>query len=201
MSANASDQPPATSLWLYVLRRVRRRILFALYQKRFTVLIGGVAMIAALGFFVVRNIVESSVPAVGAAPIAVSVQDLAPQGNSLPLVLNEKNGTRQLIIRDLESTEARVIAREQGIVLQGEQPRAYDLMRDLIQQTGARVDHVLVIEAERDQFTGRIVVSMGAETRSIRARPADAVALAVKTGAPIYVESAVLDRFGGRTNR
>jgi bifunctional DNase/RNase len=198
MSTGASEQP--TALWLYILRRIRTRLFLALYQNRFKVLVGAVAVIAGLGFFVVRNASESSISALGAAPIAMSVQDLAPQGNTLPLVLTEKNGTRQLIIRDLESTEARVIAREQGMVLQGEQPRAYDLMRDLIQQTGARVDHVMVIEADREQFTGRIVVSVGAETRSIRAKPADAVALAVKTGAPIYVENAVLDRFGGRTN-
>ena len=196
MSTDSAEPRPAT-LWLYVLQRVRTRILYAIYAKRVTVLLAGVAILAALAFIAVRAITEASIPSGGISPIAVSVQDLAPQGNTLPLVLNEKNGTRQLIIRNLESTEARVIAREQGVVLQGEQPGAYDLMRDLIQQIGGRVDHVLMVEAEREQFAGRIVVSTGSETRSIRARPADAVALALKTGAPIYVENAVLDRFGG----
>jgi len=196
MSTDSAEPRPAT-LWLYVLQRVRTRILYAIYAKRVTVLLAGVAILAALAFIAVRAITEASIPSGGISPIAVSVQDLAPQGNTLPLVLNEKNGTRQLIIRNLESTEARVIAREQGVVLQGEQPGAYDLMRELIQQIGGRVDHVLMVEAEREQFAGRIVVSTGSETRSIRARPADAVALALKTGAPIYVENTVLDRFGG----
>jgi bifunctional DNase/RNase len=199
MSTDVAD-PRAAAPWLFILRRVRRRLVYALYEKRVTVLVVSVTILAALAFVIVRAINEASIPSGGMFPIAVSVQDLAPQGNSLPLVLNEKNGTRQLIIRDMESTEARVIAREQGVVLQGEQPRAYDLMRELIQQIGGRVDHVLMVEAEREQFAGRIVVSMGSDTRAIRARPADAVALAIKTGAPIYVENAVLDRFG-RSNR
>jgi bifunctional DNase/RNase len=184
-----------------IRRRVRRRLYYALYQRRFTVLIAVLAVVGGLGFLIVRGIMEASVPALGIAPVPVTVQELAPQGNSLPLVLNEKNGSRQLIIRELESTEARVIAREQGIQLQGEQPRAYDLMRDLIQQVGARVEHVLLAEADQNQFGARIVLSAGGEQRTLRAKAADGVALAVKTGAPIFVESTVLERWGGRTNR
>jgi bifunctional DNase/RNase len=184
-----------------IRRRVRRRLYYALYRRRFTVLIGVIAIVVGLGFLIVRGIMESSVPALGIAPVPVSVQELAPQGNSLPLILNEKNGPRQLVIRELESTEARVIAREQGIQLQGEQPRAYDLMRDLIQQVGARVEHVLLAEADQNQYGARIVLSAGGEQRTLRAKAADGVALAIKTGAPIFVESTVLERFGGRTNR
>jgi bifunctional DNase/RNase len=193
-----SQEQPRPGLTGYVLRRIQHRLVYAIYQKRSTVLLATVLVIAAIAFVSVRGASEAWTPTGGVAPIRVDVQALAPQGNTLPLVLTEKNGSRQLVIRDMESAEARAIARFQGIQIQGEQPRAYDLMGDLILQVGARVDHVLMVEAERDQFHARIVVSMGSDTRTVRARPADAVALALKTGAPIFVENAVLDRFGGR---
>jgi bifunctional DNase/RNase len=197
---NAETQP-TPQLAPYVVRRVQKRILLALYQKRITLLLGGVLAIAGLAVVFMQSQGDRFIPAGGVNPIRVDVQDLAPQGNALPLVLTEKNGSRQLVIRELESAEARVIARVQGIQLQGEQPRAYDLMSDLILQIGARIDHVLMVEAERDQVQARISVSMGSETRTLRARPADAVALALKTQAPIFVEHSVLERYGGRSSR
>jgi bifunctional DNase/RNase len=182
----------------YIWRRIYRRLFLALYQRRVTLIGALVAVVIGAGFVAYRGIADAPPAGLGVLPIAMSVQELQPLGNSLPLILVEKNGSRQLIIRDLESTEARVIAQQQGLAIQGEQPRAYDLMRELLQQVGGRVDQVILTEAERDQVIGRIVVSAAAETRTIRAKPADAVALALKTGAPIYVENAVLERFGAR---
>jgi hypothetical protein len=55
----------------------------------------------------------------------------------VPLVLKEKHGTRQLIL-ELSPIEARVIAREQGQRITGEQPQVYDLWRDVIRELGGR---------------------------------------------------------------
>jgi bifunctional DNase/RNase len=198
MTPSSNSTP---GLWAYVFLRVQKRLVVALYQKRLTVALGGVAVVALLAFVGMRALADAYVPSGGVAPIRVDVQELAPQGNTLPLVLTEKNGSRQLVIRELESAEARVIARLQGIQIQGEQPRMYDLMSDLILQIGGRIDHVLMVDAERDQIQARISVSTGSDTRTVRARPSDGVALAMKTNAPIYVEQAVLERYGGRASR
>jgi bifunctional DNase/RNase len=74
---------------------------------------------------------------VGVMPIMVSVQQLEPRGETLPLVLKEKGGSRYLSL-PLDSTETRVIARAQGVRVPGEQPQAYDLMRDIISSSGPR---------------------------------------------------------------
>jgi bifunctional DNase/RNase len=194
----AAQQTSNRNVWLVVWRRVWKRLALALYQRRWNVLIGLVVVLVGGTFLIVRAIFDAPAAAVGVLPIAMNVQDLQPQGNTLPLVLVEKSGSRQLIIRELESTEARVIARQQGMNLQGEQPRAYDLMRDLILQMGGRVDHVILAEGERS-YIGRIVVSSAGDIRIIQAQPADAVTLALKTGAPIFVEDAILERFGRRS--
>jgi bifunctional DNase/RNase len=195
------DNRANVSLWLYVWRRVRKRLVYALFRHRWRILAGLAVVVGALGFLLVRGLIGAPAAALGVLPIAVSVQHLEPRGNTLPLILVEKGGSRQIVIRDLDSTEARVIARQQGMTFEGEQPQAYDLMRDLLQQVGGRVEHVVVDDGDRGQYVGRIVVSAGGETRAIRAKPADAVALALKTGAPIFVENAALDHSGVQGSR
>jgi bifunctional DNase/RNase len=188
------DNLEQVDLWLLVWRRVRKRLAFALYQHRWNVLV--VVAVGGAGFFVVHGLTNAPSAEVGVLPIAVNVQQLEPQGDSLPLILIEKDGPRQLIIRDLESTEARVIARQQGIVLEGEQPQAYDLMRELIQQIGGRVDHVIVADGDRGMYSVRIVLSVGGEARTVRAKPADAVALALKIGAPLVLAAEAVNGSG-----
>jgi bifunctional DNase/RNase len=99
-------------------------------------------------------------------------------------------------------TEALAIAQKRGQaqIPLDQQPQAYGLMRDTIQQMGGRIDRVLVNDATQNQYLAQIVVSdaQNGEVKVIKARPGDAVALALQAGAPIYVENQVLDRFGNR---
>jgi bifunctional DNase/RNase len=164
----------------YIARRVWQRLLLALYANRITVAVAIVILIA-LGLFSLRGAPRGEAAVVGVMPIAVSVQQLEPRGETLPLVLKEKSGSRYLSL-PLESAEARVIAREQGVRVPGGQPRAYDLMRDIIQQLGGRVDHVILADADRGGYAASIMISVAGETRMLRAKPADAVALALKAG-------------------
>jgi len=96
--------------------------------------------------------------------------------------------------------EALAIAQKRGqaSIPPDQQPQAYGLMRDTIQQMGGRIDRVLVNDATQSQYLAQIVVSdgSGGEVKVIKARPGDAVALALQSGAPIFVENQVLDRFG-----
>ena len=71
-------------------------------------------------------------------------------------------------------------------------------MRDTIQQMGGRIERVLVNDANQREYLAQIVVSGNGDTRVIKARPGDAVALALQSGAPIFVENGVLDRFGSK---
>jgi bifunctional DNase/RNase len=96
------------------------------------------------------------------------------------------------------STEALAIAQQRGNtqIPPDQQPQAYSLMRDAIQQMGGRVDRVIVNDATQNQYLAQIVVDSSGDTKVIKARPGDAVALALQAKAPIYVEDKVLDRFG-----
>src|SRR5688572_27841158 len=113
----ATQRLPNLNVWLFVWRRVWQRLSLALYRRRWNALAVAALILIGGAFLIVRAVFETPAAALGVAPIAVRVQELQPQGNTLPLVLIEKSGPRQLVIRELESTEARVIARQQGMNL------------------------------------------------------------------------------------
>lgn len=182
--------------------RVIQRLLYALYRQRVFVLLL-LLLAAGVGTYSLwlskTNLVNDAAAA-GTAPIEVSVQDVQGSGNNAyTLTLKEKNGNRRIAM-SVGLTEALAIAlsrQSSSVALpKDQQPQAYDLMRETIQQMGGRVDRVVVNDATQSQYLAQVVLSNNGEVKVISARPGDAVALALKSGAPIYVEDRVLDRFG-----
>ncbi len=178
-----------------VLRRVFQRLLRALYRKRVTVLLLLVFGFGIGDYLLWRGAIANEAVAAGVYPIEVTVQDFQPRTNGATLTLKEKNGKRRIAM-DVNGTEALVIAREQGYRTQIEPPRSYDLLRDVIQQLGGRLDRVVISDANDTQYFAQLVVSSGGEARVVQARPSDAVALALRAGAPIFVEDKVLEQSG-----
>ena len=58
------------------------------------------------------------------------------------------------------------------------------------------VDRVLVTELSQDVFFARIVIQMPNRTVEVDSRPSDAIAVAVRTGAPIMVDEKVMEKAG-----
>ena len=75
-------------------------------------------------------------------------------------------------------------------------PSTHDLMDSMIEDLGGTVKRVIVSELKSETFFGKIVLQRNGTTIERDSRPSDAIALAVRTGAPIYAEDAVLDRAG-----
>ena len=104
------------------------------------------------------------------------------------------------VVGAVKVTEALAIAQKRGqtSIPPDQQPQSYALMRDTIQQMGGRIDRVLVNDATQREYLAQVVVSdgNGGEVKVIKARPGDAIALALQANAPIFVENQVLDRFG-----
>ena len=81
------------------------------------------------------------------------------------------------------------------IQLQGVQvprPLTHDLIKSFIRELGVKVSHVLVSELRNDTFFARIVVDVDGNSMEIDSRPSDAIALAVRVGAPIFVSEQVM---------
>jgi bifunctional DNase/RNase len=66
-------------------------------------------------------------------------------------------------------------------------------LRNVIHDLHAVVQKVVVCDLQDNTFYALIYLAMGGGTVSIDARPSDAIALALRTRAPIYVEDSVID--------
>jgi uncharacterized protein len=179
--------------------RVFQRLLYGMYRQRIPLLVV-LLIVASAGtyyFWLGKTNLPTEAAAAGTAPVEVTVQDLQGQLPNVTLTLKEKTGNRRISMA-IGSTEALAIARQRGNtqIPPDQQPQAYDLMRDAVQQLGGRIDRVIVNDATQSQYLAQIVLSNNGDVRVVKARPGDAVALALKAGAPIFVEDKVLEKFG-----
>ena len=72
-------------------------------------------------------------------------------------------------------------------------PMTHDLLRNIIQDLKASVQKIVVCDLQGNTFYALIYLSLDGNTVAIDARPSDAIALALRTRAPIFVEDVVVD--------
>ena len=75
-------------------------------------------------------------------------------------------------------------------------PMTHDLMASMIRDLGAKIIRVVVSEMKGEMFLAKVVLQKDDTTIESDSRPSDAIALAVRTGSPIYAEEDVLDQAG-----
>lgn len=72
-------------------------------------------------------------------------------------------------------------------------PMTHDLLRNVIHDLQARVDRVTIVDVRDNTFFALIHLETPAGKVAVDARPSDAIALALRSRAPIWVEDHVLD--------
>lgn len=75
-------------------------------------------------------------------------------------------------------------------------PLTHDLLHSAIQTLGAQVSRIVVSDLNNDTFFATIVLEHKENTVELDARPSDAIALAVRTGAPIFADDSVVEKAG-----
>lgn len=75
-------------------------------------------------------------------------------------------------------------------------PMTHDLLKSVIRELGGQVVHVLINDLRNDVYYARIVVEINGSQVEIDSRSSDAIALAVRVKAPIFVADAVMDKGG-----
>jgi bifunctional DNase/RNase len=109
-----------------------------------------------------------------------------------PIVLLRETGADRYLPIWIGAAEATAIAfAHQGLV--PPRPLTHDLLRDVLEATGQRLDAVHITEMRDGVFYALLRLSSGAE---VSARPSDAIALALRTGAPILGSETLLDEVG-----
>ena len=72
-------------------------------------------------------------------------------------------------------------------------PMTHDLLKNVINDLKASVRKIVVSDLKDNTFFALIYLDVSGETVAIDARPSDAIALALRTRAPIFVEDTVID--------
>jgi bifunctional DNase/RNase len=107
------------------------------------------------------------------------------------IILRDKEGQRVLPIW-VGIFEANAIALQMENIATP-RPMTHDLLRNVIQDLSGTVRKIVVSDLKDNTFYALIYVETPAETVAIDARPSDAIALALRTQAPIFVEESVID--------
>ncbi len=117
------------------------------------------------------------------------------QSNTPVLLLQEADGLGRTLPIFIGAPEATAIA----FALQGVEtprPMTHDLIRDMLEALGASVQRVVVTELRDATFFAELVVSADGNEVAVSARPSDAVAVAVRTGASIFVDDGLMEAEG-----
>lgn len=112
--------------------------------------------------------------------------------NQRVVILKETEGERYLPIW-IGQFEAEAIA----IALQGVEagrPLPYDILNSVIGDLGGAVRRIVVTAIRDDVFHARIVIEAAGRQIEVDSRSSDAIALAVRSKAPIFVDDSVMSR-------
>ena len=127
-------------------------------------------------------------------PMTVKGLMLDPLSNSPIVVLRDAQDKVFLPIW-VGVPEANAIALQLETV-ETPRPMTHDLLRNLIGQLDAQVTRIVITELRDSTFFALIEIRKSGEagTIDVDARPSDAIALALRVHAPIYVAQGVLDQ-------
>ena len=75
-------------------------------------------------------------------------------------------------------------------------PVTHDLLKNVIEEVGGTVSHILINELRDQVFYARLFVDISGEMLEIDCRPSDAIAVAVRAKVPIFIEEAVMEEAG-----
>jgi hypothetical protein len=91
------------------------------------------------------------------------------------------------------STEAQAIALQLEKI-SPPRPLTHDLMKNLLESIEVNVARIVVNDLRENTYYALINISNDGDAREIDARPSDAIALALRMHAPIFVEDSVMNR-------
>ena len=111
-----------------------------------------------------------------------------PRGNMYIVVLEDETRTLPIWVG---IPEANAIALELEKVLTP-RPMTHDLMRNILESLSVSVQKIVVADLRDNTYFATITLNRNGESVDVDSRPSDAIALALRTAAPIYVDEVVL---------
>ena len=111
-------------------------------------------------------------------------------GNFLVLLMDDEE--KKVLPISIGPLEAQAIA----IVLQGEappRPLTHDLLKSVCENLGGAMEKVVITDIKESTFYAEVYFNQNNETLVVDSRPSDAIALALRFEAPIYMATKLIE--------
>jgi len=115
--------------------------------------------------------------------------------NTPIVLLRELSGDRRMLPIFIGPPEATAIAFALEQVATP-RPMTHDLLKNLLDELGVTLERVVVTELQDSTFFAELHLDRAGAKQQLSSRPSDAIALAARTGSPIFAEETVLDEVG-----
>lgn len=115
--------------------------------------------------------------------------------NTPVLVLREQDGQQRVLPIYIGGPEATSIHQAiEGI--EAPRPLTHDLFVNVLDELGTTLERVVITDVREHTFFAELHLVTAGATRVVSSRPSDAVALAVRTGSPLFASEEVLSAAG-----
>ena len=156
-------------------------------RKHLTIVLAGVSLlflsIASVGkgapLFVEMEVKGVTIDAVGQAPV---------------VILADKEGKKALLIW-IGVLEANAIEKELKRI-PSKRPLTHDLLHSILGRVQGRVKEIKIVDIRENTYYAVLFLKLNEEVIEIDARPSDAIVLALKSKAPIFVSSRIFEEQG-----
>ncbi len=111
-------------------------------------------------------------------------------GNFLVLLMDDEE--KKVLPISIGPLEAQAIA----LVLQGEappRPMTHDLLKTVCENLNGKMEKIVITDIKDSTFYAEIYLQQNSETIVLDSRPSDAIALALRFGAPIYMATKMVE--------
>jgi len=125
------------------------------------------------------------------------------------IALDTRTGSPIVVLNDMENRRALPIwigsAEASAIIrkienLSVSRPMTHDLIINVIQKAGYTLDRIEINNVEKETYFATLFLVNGDDTLEIDSRPSDAIAIAMRAEAPIFVTANVLASGGVSTD-
>lgn len=112
--------------------------------------------------------------------------------HNVPVVLLRDAESGRLLPIYIRGTEANAIHLALN-KYEPPRPMTHDLFASVLDTLGAKLERVVVTQLHESTFYAELHLRVGERSHTVSSRPSDAIALAVRTNAPIFAAPEVLD--------
>lgn len=121
----------------------------------------------------------------------MSVSGIAIDTNNMPIIVLKNHDGKKVLPIWVGMFEAQAILFAlEGVV--PPRPLTHDLLKSIIENMGAGVDRIIINALQNNTYFAKVCLSFNGTSVEVDSRPSDAIALALRTGSPIFVTDHVI---------